>query len=380
MKQTAVLVFSGYNQRAVIAFCRVLRKHDIRFAIIASGEDDSIYRSGYAKKVVAERGSDALEREDLVVQIRRAQTHIIADAYYIAPSTEALNRFLLSDRDTFTAMNCVIPLVNEDTYRLVSDKYRFTNLCRERGIQIPAFMDKPDAFPLVAKPKEYLSATQKVALSPVIIASEDEYADFLLKNNESEFFYQQYIGGQSFYLMYYFSPHGGVLSYSQQNLVQQPGGKSIVAAESSDIHERAISSDFVRLFSALGYFGMVMVEVKLYRGEYYLIEANPRFWGPSQLFVDAGCRFFENYLSDFGVSFSSGGIDSRSGGDIVRYLWFGGMKQALDEQTSLDFHDCDAGEFIKQLPEWLAADVYRRDDTSRLFEYELQNILSSTPV
>lgn len=373
MKETAVLIFSGYNQRAVIAFCRVLSKYDIRFAIIASGKDDSIYRSGYAKQVIAERGLGDLEREDLIVQIRRAQAHIKADAYYIAPSTEALNRFLLSNRDAFTAMDCIVPLVNQETYELVSDKYRFTTLCREQGILIPAFIDKADTFPLVAKPNIYMSAAQKVALSPVIIANESEYAEFLLNNDASEFFFQQYVGGQSFYLMYYFSPNGGVLSYSQQNLVQQPGGKSIVAAESSSIHQQAISSDFVRLFSALEYFGVVMVEVKLYQGNYYLIEANPRFWGPSQLFVDAGCRFFEAYLADYGVLCPAGNIDNRAGCENVRYLWYGGIKQTLDEQAGLDFHDCDATEFMKQLPEWLAADVYKRKDTLSLFEHELQN-------
>ena len=32
-----------------------------------------------------------------------------------------------------------------------------------------------------------------------------------------------------------------------------------------------------------------------------MIEANPRFWGPSQLFVDAGFNLFESFLFDYNI-------------------------------------------------------------------------------
>ena len=44
-----------------------------------------------------------------------------------------------------------------------------------------------------------------------------------------------------------------------------------------------------------------MVEVKHLSNKNYMIEANPRFWGPSQLFVDAGINLFEAFLVDNGL-------------------------------------------------------------------------------
>jgi hypothetical protein len=36
-----------------------------------------------------------------------------------------------------------------------------------------------------------------------------------------------------------------------------------------------------------GFYGLVMIEVKEYDNQFYMIEANPRLWGPSQLILDA---------------------------------------------------------------------------------------------
>lgn len=46
-----VIVFSGYNQRAVISFLRTLEKNTICYAIIASSAQDTIFQSSYADKV-----------------------------------------------------------------------------------------------------------------------------------------------------------------------------------------------------------------------------------------------------------------------------------------------------------------------------------------
>ena len=367
MKRTAVLVFSGHNQRGVIAFCRVLKAQSVSFAIIAKGETDTIFHSEYASEVVGTRRATELVKEDLVHQIRLARARLNADKYFIAPSTEALNRFLLANRQELTAEDCIVPLVDEDMYQQLSDKCRFTACCQEHGIRVPRQIEKVTSFPIVAKPREYWSRKDKVALYPVIINDAAGYADFVEHNDESEYFYQEYVGGQSYYLLYYFARNGEVLSYSQKNMIQQPGGKSVIAAVSSNIHKQPISSQYIRLFSGMGYFGLVMVEVKLDQGEYFMIEANPRFWGPSQLFVDAGCPFFESYLSDFGVSLKADILDRQLSGDEVRYCWFGGTAEAGGNQRELTFYDYDKQSFMKQLPKWLAADVYNRPDTNIIF-------------
>ena len=51
----------------------------------------------------------------------------------------------------------------------------------------------------------------------------------------------------------------------------------------------------------IGYYGLIMIEVKIQDGEYYMIEANPRLWGPSQLILDAGMDLFHRFALDNGL-------------------------------------------------------------------------------
>lgn len=368
MNKTAVLVFSGYNQRGVIAFCRVLRARTVDFAIIAKSEDDTILHSAYADAVLAVRAVAELDQQDLFDQIGIARSKLKADRYFIAPSTEALNRFLLMHRTAFEALDCIVPLVDQDIYEMVSDKYKFTEYCRAHGLRVPRQIDRLTSFPIVAKPREYGSATSETALYPVIIGDVSAYTDFVARHDEREYFYQEYVGGDSYYLLYWFGRDRRVLSFSQQNLIQQPGGKSIVAAVSSTVHEQPISEQYCRLFQKLGYFGLVMVELKYDRGEYFMIEANPRFWGPSQLFVDAGCTFFEAYLADFGVQIDTGASAFQVADDGVRYCWLGGMMEYPGRELVCHGYGLDA--FREDYAQWQAVDIYNRPDTTGVFRGE----------
>ena len=88
--------------------------------------------------------------------------------------------------------------------------------------------------PFVAKPKTYYSKNTKDTLSPVIINTEKQKSDFIEEYCVNEFYFQEFIGGKSKYLLYYFHGDGSIYKYSQENLIQQPNGKSMVAAISSD--------------------------------------------------------------------------------------------------------------------------------------------------
>ena len=98
----------------------------------------------------------------------------------------------------------------------------------------------------------------------------------------------------------YFSVSGKVYSLSQTNLIQQDNGKSIIAAEINSSFYRTKYADRVRnLFMSINFTGLVMVEIRQRGNKNFIIEANPRFWGPAQLFVDARYNLFEAFLSDW---------------------------------------------------------------------------------
>ena len=132
----------------------------------------------------------------------------------------------------------------------------------------------------MAKPQKYFSQG-RIIFSPYIINNEIDKEMFLHRCNPSDFFYQKYIQGESCYLLYYFHRNGGVLKFSQCNFIQQPNGKSIVAAVSSEAHDSSVSIKFEKLFKKLQFYGLVMIEIRKANNENFMIEANPRFWGPS---------------------------------------------------------------------------------------------------
>lgn len=374
LNKKCVIVFSGFNQRAVIAFLRTLEKNDVDYVIIAKSEEDDIFLTNYKHSVLAVRKSVSLVLEDLIESIKAVQRVHKREEYVIAPTTEALNRFLLEKRESFEKMGCSIPLVDKNLYELISNKYSFGRLCYQHGILVPKEININHDFelPLVAKPKKYFSSINGQVLSPIIIYNSHELEKFISEYKLEDFYFQEYVNGKSIYLLYYFHRNGTTFRFSQENLVQQPNGKSMVAAISSNFHHSEESCKYEKLFRNLKFFGLVMVEVRQHNDKNYMIEANPRFWGPSQLFVDAGTNFFEPFLHDFGLIESYSKFIEPT--NIIRYFWFGGVSDTIRKNERLIFHYYNEIELSDLLPEWIKYDIYRRPDTRSIFIKEVFSI------
>lgn len=360
-----VILFSGYNDRGVIAFARTLRAAGVRFAIVARDSEDPVFLTDYSDRVVHTRSSDTLDR-DLLAQVLGSVSKPHAEtSYWIAPSTEALNRFLLKEREFLEEKRVCVPLVAEGLYSSISDKYSFGKICRDFGILVPAEYATVDVaqYPFVAKPKKFRGDDGAIH-TPFLIFNTVEKAAFLEECNASQFFYQQYVNGRSVYLLYYFRKDGTVAKLSQENVVQQPGGKSILAAVTSDFHESPESANYEALFKSLGFHGLVMVEVKVSSARACMIEANPRFWGPSQLFVDAGLNLFEEFLYDHEII-----VERPSVKEVgpAQYFWHGGLRRVQRESGKPVFHRGTENEFLSALESWIAVDIYRRDDTMKIY-------------
>lgn len=366
-----VIIFSGFNQRAVITFLRTLRRHHIDYAIIAKSEEDEIFLTEYKHDVLAVRRSIPLDYEDVLESILIVQKKLIKDRYIIAPTSEALNRFILAYRERFIDIGCEIPVAGKELYEAISDKICFRELCSRSGINVPKELIFEDisVLPVVAKPKKYYSSRTGKALSPIIIEEPRELTLFGKKHHIDDYYFQEYVSGRSFYLLYYFSKSGRSYSYSQENIIQQPGGKSIVAAVSSDFHISAESKKYEHLFKNLNFVGLVMVEVRQRNGINYMIEANPRFWGPSQLFVDAGNNFFDVLLYDNELLDNIPKFVETQG--VTRYFWFGGIINVLRNKENLVYHQGNEMDLLSSLPAWLESDIYRREDTLNVFKKEI---------
>lgn len=368
---TEVVIFSGFNQRAVVAFIRTLEQKNIAYSIIAKSDEDSIFLSQYASKVVSVRASVKLDLDDIKNQLGKVAAKTGKQNFFLVPSAEAFNRFLLTNRTTLEALHCIIPLVDEPLYASVSDKKSFGSLCNNHGITIPAEFQfnasLPLPLPLVAKPVSYFGANGSIS-TPVLVADEAEWKNFLAAKNPSDFYYQQFIGGKSFYLLYYFSKNGQVTKMSQENLLQQHEGKSIIAAKSSTLEHHPISGLYEKMLLSIGFFGLIMIELKEYQEKFYMIEANPRLWGPSQLFVDAGTNFFEHLLYDYQLVER---VEQNNNTKNHYYFWMGGLMDTIQQNKKPAFHNYNASTLTQQLPELINCEVWRRPDTEKIFNSEL---------
>jgi predicted ATP-grasp superfamily ATP-dependent carboligase len=367
---TGVIVFSGFNPRAVIAFLRTLEASEVDYGIIARSGSDEIFLTTYHARVLAVRRREELDLQDMLEHVRSVQKRLRAGRYVIAPSTEALNRFLLAHRPAFEQANCTVPLVDLELYESISDKAAFTALCEEHDIRVPRKLENRDqlALPFVARPTRYVSARGRVH-APLLISSVEDRALFERDYDPRDFFYQEYVGGKSYYLLFYFYRSRTCMKLSQVNYVQQARGKSVIAAEVATFHESAEAGKYERLFGLLKFSGLVMVEVKEYEGQCWMIEANPRFWGPSQLFVDAGVNLFEAFLYDAAVT--SALPTSKEARPGTRYFWRGGLVETAKRGEQVAYHSYTAEQLADDWPLWTASDVYDRADTRELSRREL---------
>jgi predicted ATP-grasp superfamily ATP-dependent carboligase len=268
----------------------------------------------------------------------------------------------------------MIPLVRNDIYNKITNKQSFLDLCKEQQIKTPErYSYIPESFPFVVKPKHNITENGK-SLYPHIINNSVELRYFERNENENDFFYEEFIGGKSFYLLFYISRNGHSECFSQENLIQQDKGKSIIFAVASRIHKCKISDHFITLFRKIHFHGIVMVELRSRDGHYYAIEANPRFWGPSQLIIDQQWTIFRHFIEDF-TGQSSSKVQCPSSKPRY-YLWLNGFIDGIINARKTAYFGLKKRILLKLLLN-IMCDIYLKHDTIWLFLFELSHIIKN---
>lgn len=373
LSHKAFLIFSGYNQRAVVAFCREAVRLNVPFCIVACSEEDSILKTAYKKQVFAIRSEKMLVESDLDSCIESTKVATGFTDFVVLPSSEFLNRFFLEHRAYYAQKHCTIPLVSSELYAQISDKYSFGEMCERFGLALPKELENPEqlSYPFVAKPRLYFSGGKAKTLQPYLILSESDWNEFTRKEEKEAFYFQEYIDGSCYYLLYYLSSKQSDVFYSQKNLVQQAGGKSMIVAESAHIHTLPIATAYADMLKKEGFEGLIMIELKKRGDAFVMIEANPRLWGPSQLFVDAGVPIFEAFMRDQGFEIQTSRLSEIKD---VMYFWHGGIAEDQRMGKALAYHGFSPALLDENLEKLLGCEVYLRDDTKELFYNESKGI------
>lgn len=361
--QPHFIIFSGYNERGVITFLRELVAHNVDFSIIANGVKDRIFSTAYLPHVAFTRETPELNPVYIFDILQKVCAKKANRRHIVAPSTEALNRFFLHHARECEQTGVIIPLVDEALYSQISNKYSFTQLCVRNGFDVPREIDSPATahLPFVAKPRSYGSGS---FLIPILVMNENDRQTFLHTADINQYFYQEFVTGKSLYLLMYITRDGEVTAFSQENLIQQPGGKSVIAAKASTLHTLPLKDQYADFLKGLGFSGIIMIEVRESNGCYYMIEANPRFWGPSQLFVDAmPYNIFQRFLEEYGVS-----CQKRSEPSNKLYYWHEGFHASAKLCADPVFHNYSWDNYMEDIELLMRAEIYRRQDTKKVFK------------
>jgi predicted ATP-grasp superfamily ATP-dependent carboligase len=364
------IVFSGFNDRAVIAFCRSATKHQVGFHIVARSGDDKIFQTRYADKVVLQRDTLSLGPKlfgDAVSAIRHKG---VESSLIYVPTTEYLNRYVLAHRQECESLGLETDLVDQELYQSLSDKGSFYRLCRSARLPVPKQDTDPSGigFLCVAKPKTYFGSGNRLNSKPVFLDDIKQMNDFRVKYVPDDYVFQEYVQGDSYYLLYYCSKAGDIVSYSQRNLIQQHEGGSIVAAVPDRLHQEEMGSEYRKLLKRMGFTGFVMIELRKRADQYFMIEANPRLWGPIQLTLDASVGLFEAYFRDHGYDVCRPRTSKASD---VAYFWMGGLLSTSRAGYSCLFHSFSPSELCRSFDRWLESDVWKRPDSISIFLSEL---------
>lgn len=363
------LLFSGANDRAVIALCRGMTRYGVPFGLIGRNGNDLLKSSRYAGHYLLDRASEKLEFDELLEAAARARVRYGVQEWVICPTSEYLNIVLFAMRDRLEKEGIKLATCDEALYARVSGKLQFRKYSAELGVPAPEMLtdavDGLPALPFVAKPRQNLSRTGRI-LYPHLVRDTGQLAEFRREADLGEFYIERFVEGESWYLLYHIDALGRVTHGAQRNFLQQGKGKSIVVARALPYPEQEVCERFASRLVADGYRGFIMVELKrTSEGEPVAIEANPRCWGPFQLTVDAGMGLLEAFLRDHGHDVSAPEAVKRS-----FYCWTGGLVQAMRSGRGVDRH---ASLFVLPgiLLRALASDVYARPDAWSCFSADL---------
>ena len=302
------VIFSGHNERAVITLCRYFSEIGRSFFLVSYNED-VIYNTLWSQNVIIKRKSLELNL-DLFKEVSHSLSVGNAIPVY-CPTSEFLNHFILQHKKKIKSFGWKWTFPDNRVYVSLTNKSTSSSVIKKIiGLSEPLRINRNTLkAPCVLKPRK--NVVKEKVFYPLICKNASDLRNALRKIEWSSWFAQDWIEGQSIYLCAYLDRDGDWSAYWQENLLQQPNGKSIVLARPTNNP----GIDITVLMQGLhnyGYHGPFMMEIiRDEKNRLFFIEINPRFWGPLEL----GRKAFPNFLNRFIMD-----IEGKSMGPSVEYV------------------------------------------------------------
>ena len=365
-------MFSGGNDRAIMGFLRALRLCGHRAHVIARTEDDRILRSRFRRDVEWVRPTHELSLDVFSDSVRHARTGSGTKTLVVLPSTEYLNAFLLQNRREIEGMGCEVPLVEAPLYMQLTQKGSAADFFSAAGLSVPretSHHAHPD-LPIVAKPLRNVSTTGQ-SLYPHLLENCEQRERFLAAHDSGDYFFQEFVRGESMYLLFHISRVvERSFLWSQRNLLQQPGGKSMLLAEPASFHCSPTAERAVLALRRAGFHGLGMVEIIRTGNREMFIEMNPRIWGPVQFCLDQGQPLLQAFIGEALHGDPLRFVNCQSRWRRGRYFWLGGVLETLAVHRSLVGQAANRP-ILLTIVQNLFRDIYLRRDSWRCFMHDV---------
>ena len=293
------VLFSGHNDRAIIALCRYFAVNDFKFVVVCSSESNLITKTDWSTNCFISRIDKNLDLKLFEVVANALQVKYGKSVRLIyCPTSEFMNFFVLRERKLLSKIGWIITLPSAEIYKSLTSKILSQKLVDQLiGLKSPEELSWDEIkVPCVIKPR--LNVNDGTVYYPKLCQTESELNEALAAIEPENWFPQAWVEGQSYYLCAYIAKTGESTHFWQENLLQQSGGKSIVLARATANPGVEVSYLFKGLIE-VGFNGPFMMEViRNQLGIFHYIEINPRFWGPLQLALDVCPEIIHLFVND----------------------------------------------------------------------------------
>jgi protein-tyrosine-phosphatase/predicted ATP-grasp superfamily ATP-dependent carboligase len=297
MSEMTVLVLDGHS-RAALETLQSLGRAGVQVDVAAEGKDCLAMHSRYATRTLQQPSQDRVAgfHEWLRTQDQERNYSLIV------PSTEAsLLGLRQLDEDDPLRRKALIP--GNDALDVALDKEKTWQLARNLGVPVPASIlfsstaeiGTAEQFPVVLKPthSKVMLADELRTLAVAVVKNEAERLEHLRRwLPVTPVQQQQYVSGRGVGVELLFNHGKKVWHFAHERVHEYPLSGGASSYRRSIVPPANMLLDAETLLAALKWHGVAMVEFKMdSKGQYWLMEINPRLWGSLALSIDAGVDF-----------------------------------------------------------------------------------------
>ncbi|HEX3092203.1 MAG TPA: ATP-grasp domain-containing protein [Candidatus Angelobacter sp.] len=297
MNEITVLVLDGHS-RAALETLQSLGRAGVQVDLAAEGRDCLAMHSSYATRRLQQPPQDRVADFHAWLRMQDQQRNYAL----IVPATEAslLGLRELDENDPLRR-KAVIPC--NEALDIALDKEQTWKLARDLGVPVPASIlfsstakiGLAEQFPVVLKParSKVMLAGELRTLAVAVVKNEAERQEHLRRWLPfTPVQQQQYVSGRGVGVEMLFNQGKKIWHFAHERVHEYPLSGGASSYRRSIVPPAKMLLDAERLLTALKWHGVAMVEFKMdAKGQYWLMEINPRLWGSLALSIDAGVDF-----------------------------------------------------------------------------------------